>query len=47
LGGEVLTSRIAQLCVLDVLSVALAVTLGAGCLDLIKKTSEAVKKKRY
>ncbi|MCA1574252.1 MAG: MurR/RpiR family transcriptional regulator [Acidobacteria bacterium] len=47
LGGEVLTSRIAQLCVLDVLSVALAVTLGEGCLDLIKKTSEAVKKKRY
>ena len=47
LGGEVLTSRIAQLCVLDVLSVALAVTLGHGCLDLIKKTSEAEKKKRY
>lgn len=47
LGGEVLTSRIAQLCVLDVLSVALAVTLGEGCLDLIKRTSEAVKKKRY
>jgi len=47
LGGEVLTSRIAQLCVLDVLSVAVAVTLGEGCLDLIKKTSEAVKKKRY
>ncbi len=47
LGGEVLTSRIAQLCVLDVLSVALAVTLGDGCLDLIRKTSEAVKKKRY
>ena len=47
LGGEVLTSRIAQLCVLDVLSVALAVTLGEGCLELFKKTSEAVKKKRY
>ncbi len=47
LGGEVLTSRIAQLCVLDVLSVALAVTLGEACLELIKKTSEAVKKKRY
>jgi DNA-binding MurR/RpiR family transcriptional regulator len=47
LGGEVLTSRIAQLCVLDVLSVALAVTLGEGCLELIHKTSEAVKKKRY
>jgi DNA-binding MurR/RpiR family transcriptional regulator len=47
LGGEVLTSRIAQLCVIDVLSVALAVALGEGCLELIKKTSEAVKKKRY
>src|SRR6266536_223572 len=47
LGGEVLTSRIAQLCVLDVLSVALAVTLGEGCLELIRKTSESVKKKRY
>ena len=47
LGGEVLTSRIAQLCVIDVLSVSLAVELGERCLDLIKKTSEAVKKKRY
>ena len=47
LGGEVLTSRIAQLCVIDVLSVALAVELGERCLNLIKKTSEAVKKKRY
>jgi DNA-binding MurR/RpiR family transcriptional regulator len=47
LGGEVLTSRIAQLCVIDVLSVALAVRLGEGCLELIKKTSEAVKKRRY
>jgi len=47
LGGEVLTSRIAQLCVIDMLSVALAVTLGEGCLELIKKTSESVKKKRY
>ena len=47
LGGEVLTSRIAQLCVIDVLSVAVAVALGEGSLDLIKKTSEAVKKKRY
>jgi RpiR family transcriptional regulator, carbohydrate utilization regulator len=47
LGGEVLTSRIAQLCVIDVLSVAVAVALGEGCLNLIKKTSEAVKKKRY
>jgi DNA-binding MurR/RpiR family transcriptional regulator len=47
LGGEVLTSRIAQLCVIDVLAVGVAVALGQGCLDLIKKTSEAVKKKRY
>jgi DNA-binding MurR/RpiR family transcriptional regulator len=47
LGGEVLTSRIAQLCVLDVLSAMVAVTLGEGCLDLFEKTSEAVKRKRY
>lgn len=47
LGGEVLTSRIAQLCVIDVLAVAVAVAVGEDCLDLIKKTSEAVKKKRY
>lgn len=47
LGGEVLTSRIAQLCVIDVLSVAVAVTLGESCLDLIRKTSQAVKRKRY
>ena len=47
LGGEVLTSRIAQLCVIDVLSVAVAVTLGEVCLEQIRKTSEAVKKKRY
>ncbi len=46
LGGEALTSRIAQLCVIDVLSVAVAVAIGEGCLDLIKKTSEAVKKRR-
>lgn len=45
LGGEALTSRIAQLCVIDVLSVAVAVAIGEGCLDLIKKTSEAVKKR--
>lgn len=47
LGGEVLTSRIAQLCVIDALSVAVAVTLGESCLDLIRKTSQAVKRKRY
>jgi DNA-binding MurR/RpiR family transcriptional regulator len=47
MGGEVLTSRIAQLCVIDVLSAALAVTLGENCLKLIKETSEAVKRKRY
>jgi DNA-binding MurR/RpiR family transcriptional regulator len=46
-GGEVLTSRIAQLCVIDVLSAAVAITLGEKCLKLIEKTSEAVKKKRY
>jgi RpiR family carbohydrate utilization transcriptional regulator len=47
LGGEVLTSRIAQLCVLDVLSVAVAVQLGERVLKLIERTSEAVRKKRY
>ena len=46
LGGEVLISRIAELRVIDLLSVAVAVALGEGCLELIKKTSEAVKKKR-
>ena len=47
LGGEVLTSRIAQLCVIDVLSVAVAVALGESCLEFIRKSSEAVKGKRY
>lgn len=47
LGGEVLTSRIAQLCVIDVLSVAVAVALGDRCLEFIRKSSEAVKSKRY
>jgi DNA-binding MurR/RpiR family transcriptional regulator len=47
LGGEVLTSRIAQLCVIDVLSVMVAVTVGERCLTLIEKTSQAVRKKRY
>jgi DNA-binding MurR/RpiR family transcriptional regulator len=47
LGGEVLSSRIAQLCVIDVLSVMAAVTVGEGCLTLIEKTSQAVRKKRY
>ena len=46
-GGEVLASRIAQLCVMDVLSVTVAITLGEKSLELIEKTSEAVKKKRY
>lgn len=46
-GGEVLASRIAQLCVVDVLSVMIAITSGESCLELIEKTSEAVKKKRY
>jgi len=43
----VLTSRIAQLCVIDVLSVAVAVALGENCLTAIRKISEAVKQKRY
>ena len=47
LGGEVLTSRIAQLCVIDVLSAAIAVRLGEGCLQFIQRASEAIKKKRY
>jgi RpiR family transcriptional regulator, carbohydrate utilization regulator len=47
LGGEVLTSRIAQLCVIDVLAVAVAVALGESCLEFIRKSSEAVKSKRY
>jgi DNA-binding MurR/RpiR family transcriptional regulator len=47
LGGEVLTSRIAQLCVIDVLSVAVAVQLGERVVALIARTSEAVRKKRY
>ena len=46
-GGEVLSSRIAQLCVLDVLSVSVAITLGEKCQKLIEKTSEAVNRKRY
>ena len=44
LGGEVLTSRIAQLCVLDVLSVAVAVQLGERVLKLIERTSQAVER---
>lgn len=47
LGGEVLTSRIAQLCVIDVLSVAVAIQMGERVLSLIQRTSEAVRKKRY
>jgi DNA-binding MurR/RpiR family transcriptional regulator len=47
LGGEVLTSRIAQLCVIDVLAVAVAVALGEKCLEFIRRSSEAVKSKRY
>ena len=46
LGGEVLTSRIAQLCVIDVLSAAIAVSLGESCLQYIQRASEAIKKKR-
>lgn len=47
LGGEVLTSRIAQLCVVDLLSVAVAVRLGESCLEYIEKASHAVRTKRY
>lgn len=46
-GGDVLASRIAQLCVMDVLSVTVAITMGERSLELIEKTSEAVRKKRY
>jgi RpiR family carbohydrate utilization transcriptional regulator len=46
-GGEVLTSRIAQLCVIDVLAVMVAITLGERALLFIEKTSQAVKNKRY
>jgi DNA-binding MurR/RpiR family transcriptional regulator len=46
-GGEVLTSRIAQLCVIDVISVAVAIRLGEPCLEFIHRASEAVKNKRY
>jgi DNA-binding MurR/RpiR family transcriptional regulator len=47
LGGEVLTSRIAQLCVIDVLSAAIALQLGEKCLEFIRRSSDAVKGKRY
>jgi DNA-binding MurR/RpiR family transcriptional regulator len=46
-GGEVLASRIAQLCVIDVIAVAVAVRLGERCLEFIHRASEAVKNKRY
>jgi DNA-binding MurR/RpiR family transcriptional regulator len=46
-GGEVLSSRIAQLCVIDLLSVSVAITIGEKCLKLIEKTSDAVMRKRY
>lgn len=45
LGGEVLTSRIAQLCVVDLLSAAVALQLGKKCLGYIQRASEAVKHK--
>jgi len=47
LGGEVLTSRIAQLCVIYVLSVAVAVALGDRCLEFTRKSAQAVKSKLY
>jgi DNA-binding MurR/RpiR family transcriptional regulator len=45
LGGEVLTSRIAQLCVVDLLSAAVALQLGKKCLTYIQRASEAVRNK--
>ena len=47
LGVEVLTSRIAQLCVIDVLAATVAIRLGESCLQYIRKASDAIKKKRY
>ena len=47
LGGEVLTSRIAQLCVVDLLSAAVAIQLGRKCLGYIQRASESVKTRRY
>ena len=47
LGGEVLTSRIAQLCVVDLLSAAVAIQLGKKCLGYIQRASESVKTRRY
>lgn len=46
LGGEVLTSRIAQLCVIDLLSAAIAIRLGESCLQFIHRASDAIKRKR-
>lgn len=47
LGGEVLTSRIAQLCVVDVLSAAVALQLGSKCLGFIQKAAASVESRRY
>ena len=47
LGGDVLTSRIAQLCVVDLLSAAVAIQLGRRCLGYIQKASESIKARRY
>lgn len=47
LGGEVLTSRIAQLCVVDVLSAAVALQLGSKCLSVIQKAAASVASRRY
>lgn len=47
LGGEVLTSRIAQLCVIDVLSAAVALRLGSKCLGVIQKATASVASRRY
>lgn len=45
LGGEVLTSRIAQLCVVDLLSTAVALHLGKKCLSYIQRASDVVRNK--
>jgi DNA-binding MurR/RpiR family transcriptional regulator len=47
LGGEVLTSRIAQLCVVDLLSATVAIEIGRKCLGYIQKASESVKTYKY
>jgi DNA-binding MurR/RpiR family transcriptional regulator len=45
--GESVGSSISQLCVLDVLSAAIALQLGESCVQEIEKTVLALKGKRY